>query len=162
MTGWLGPQEWQAVALSLRVAVAATGLSLPFGILAAYALARWSFWGKPVVNGLIHLPLVLPLSLFDIAPPAWALDYLTMAAACFAAMFLADRRDHRRKGSMLHGTPVMLALCLLWPISVIGYTALYLAEQETDAAEVVVVFFEMTLHALVLIAMNYALLRGFG
>ena len=60
MTGWLGPQEWQAVALSLRVAVVATGLSLPFGILAAYALARWSFWGKPVVNGLIHLPLVLP------------------------------------------------------------------------------------------------------
>jgi molybdate transport system permease protein len=41
MTGWLGPDEWQAVALSLRVAFWATALSLPFGILVAYALSRW-------------------------------------------------------------------------------------------------------------------------
>jgi molybdate transport system permease protein len=58
--GWLGPEEWQAVALSLRVAFWATLLSLPFGILAAHALARWTFPGKQVLNGLIHLPLVLP------------------------------------------------------------------------------------------------------
>lgn len=60
MTGWLGPEEWQAVALSLRVAAVATVFSLPFGLLAAYALARWEFRGKHVLNGLIHLPLVLP------------------------------------------------------------------------------------------------------
>ena len=35
-------------------------VSLPFGLLAAQALARWNFWGKPVLNGLVHLPLVLP------------------------------------------------------------------------------------------------------
>jgi ABC-type glycerol-3-phosphate transport system permease component len=46
MTGWLGPEEWQAVALSLRVAFWATALSLPFGILVAYALARWTFPGR--------------------------------------------------------------------------------------------------------------------
>lgn len=58
--GWLGPQEWQAVALSLRVSFWATLLSLPFGIFTAYALARWRFAGKAVLNGLVHLPLILP------------------------------------------------------------------------------------------------------
>ncbi|MEX0284586.1 MAG: molybdate ABC transporter permease subunit [Paracoccaceae bacterium] len=59
MTGF-GPEEWQAITLSLRVATVATLLSLPLGILAGYALARWQFPGKQVLNGLIHLPLVLP------------------------------------------------------------------------------------------------------
>ncbi|NIZ08005.1 molybdate ABC transporter permease subunit [Pseudooceanicola sp. HF7] len=56
----LGPEEWQAVALSLKVAVWATLVSLPFGVLTAYALARWSFPGRQLLNGLVHLPLVLP------------------------------------------------------------------------------------------------------
>lgn len=57
---WLGPEEWQAVALSLRVSFWATIVSLPFGLLAAYALARWRFPGRDVLNGFVHLPLVLP------------------------------------------------------------------------------------------------------
>jgi molybdate transport system permease protein len=60
MSDWLGPAEWQAVALSLRVSFWATLFSLPFGIFVAYALARWSFPGKQIVNGLVHLPLILP------------------------------------------------------------------------------------------------------
>jgi len=60
MTEWLGPVEWQAVALSLRVAFWATLCSLPIGIVVAYALARWSFPGKQILNGLVHLPLILP------------------------------------------------------------------------------------------------------
>jgi molybdate transport system permease protein len=60
MTDWLGPEEWRAVALSMRVAFWATLASLPFGIFVAYALARWSFPGKQLVNGLVHLPLILP------------------------------------------------------------------------------------------------------
>ncbi|GGH57040.1 molybdate ABC transporter permease subunit [Frigidibacter albus] len=59
-SNWLGPAEWQAVRLSLRVSLVATLASLPLGILAAYALARWTFWGKPLLNGLVHLPLILP------------------------------------------------------------------------------------------------------
>ncbi len=58
--GWLGPEEWRAVALSLQVSVWATLVSLPFGILVAYALARWSFPGKQVLNGIVLLPLILP------------------------------------------------------------------------------------------------------
>ncbi len=57
---WLGPEEWQAVALSLKVAVWATLASLPLGIFVAYALARWRFPGRQVLNGLVHLPLILP------------------------------------------------------------------------------------------------------
>lgn len=56
----LTPEEWTAVHLSLRIALTATVASLPFGIFAAYALARWRFPGKFIVDGLIHLPLVLP------------------------------------------------------------------------------------------------------
>jgi molybdate transport system permease protein len=56
----LTPAEWDAVALSLRVSFWATVASLPLALLAAHALARWSFWGKQVLNGLIHLPLILP------------------------------------------------------------------------------------------------------
>jgi molybdate transport system permease protein len=56
----LTPQEWDAVQLSLRVAFWAMAASLPFGVLAALALARGRFCGKSILNGLIHLPLVLP------------------------------------------------------------------------------------------------------
>ncbi len=56
----LTPQEWTAVALSLRVAVVSTVTALPFGIAIALLLARKQFWGKAVVDGIVHLPLVLP------------------------------------------------------------------------------------------------------
>lgn len=56
----LGPEEWAAVALSLRVAILATLASLPFGVLAALALARGRFWGRQALNVLVHLPLIMP------------------------------------------------------------------------------------------------------
>jgi molybdate transport system permease protein len=59
MTDLLTPQEWQALALSLRVSLAATAFSLPFGIAIAYILARKRFWGHALLNGIVHLPLVM-------------------------------------------------------------------------------------------------------
>jgi molybdate transport system permease protein len=56
----LSPDEWTAVWLSLRIALWATAVSLPFGIAVAFLLARASFWGKTLVDGIVHLPLVLP------------------------------------------------------------------------------------------------------
>jgi molybdate transport system permease protein len=56
----LSPQDWTAVHLSLRISIVATVTALPFGIAMAYVLARKSFWGKPLVDALVHLPLVLP------------------------------------------------------------------------------------------------------
>ena len=53
MRGWerisrvlsLTPEEWTAVELSLRIAVVATLVSLPFGLAIAWLLARKEFWG---------------------------------------------------------------------------------------------------------------------
>jgi molybdate transport system permease protein len=56
----LSADEWVAVRLSIWVSTWATAASLPLGILVAYALARWSFPGKALLNGLVHLPLILP------------------------------------------------------------------------------------------------------
>jgi molybdate transport system permease protein len=56
----LSAEEWTAVRLSLRIALWATVVSLPFGVAVAYVLARKAFWGKAVVDGMVHLPLVLP------------------------------------------------------------------------------------------------------
>ncbi|SIQ70716.1 molybdate transport system permease protein [Rhizobium sp. RU35A] len=56
----LSAEEWTAIALSLRVSIVATLLSLPVGILVGYLLARGRFWGKSLLNGLVHLPLILP------------------------------------------------------------------------------------------------------
>jgi molybdate transport system permease protein len=60
VTDWLAPTEWQAVALSLKVSLWATLVSLPLGVLVAFALARWQFRGRQLLNGLVHLPLILP------------------------------------------------------------------------------------------------------
>src|SRR4029078_11854095 len=56
----LSPEEWTAVALSLRWARVATAVSLPFGIAAGWLLARKDFPGKALLNAVIYLPLVLP------------------------------------------------------------------------------------------------------
>lgn len=60
MQTWLGPAEWQAVILSAKIAFWATLLMGPVAILTAYALVRWRFPGKAFLNGLVHLPLILP------------------------------------------------------------------------------------------------------
>ena len=56
----LSSAEWTAIGLSLRIAVVATACALPFGIAIGWLLARGTFWGKTVLDGLVHLPLVLP------------------------------------------------------------------------------------------------------
>ncbi len=56
----LTPAEWIAVELSLRVSIVATAVALPFGIAIGWLLARRNFWGKTLLDGLVHLPLVLP------------------------------------------------------------------------------------------------------
>ena len=56
----LTDSEWQAIALSLRVALASVAGSLPLGIALAWLLARRQFPGKLLLDGLVHLPLVVP------------------------------------------------------------------------------------------------------
>ncbi len=56
----LTPEELTAMLLSLKVAAVAVAFSLPFGIAVAWALSRRDFWGRSLINGLVHLPLIMP------------------------------------------------------------------------------------------------------
>ena len=87
----LTPFELSALELSLRVGVASVLCSLPLGVAAAWLLARCRFPGKTLVDGVIHLPLVLPpvvvgyalLSLFGRRGivGAWLFDKLGVSLA---------------------------------------------------------------------------------
>ncbi len=56
----LTPLELEALSLSLRVALWAVLVSLPLGLATAWLLARHEFVGKTLVDGLVHLPMVVP------------------------------------------------------------------------------------------------------
>ena len=52
--------ELQVLALSLQVSLLAIAVALPLAVLAAWVLSRLDFPGKSLLDGVIHLPLVLP------------------------------------------------------------------------------------------------------
>lgn len=52
--------EYQALILSLKVGAFAVLWLIPLGVLLAWLLSRKTFFGKSVLDSLIHLPLVLP------------------------------------------------------------------------------------------------------
>ncbi|MBC8951882.1 molybdate ABC transporter permease subunit [Xenorhabdus sp. PB62.4] len=56
----LSEYEWRTILLSLKISGIAVLFSLPFGILMAWMLARCRFFGKSLLDSIIHLPLVLP------------------------------------------------------------------------------------------------------
>ncbi|KAF0677204.1 molybdate ABC transporter permease subunit [Profundibacterium mesophilum] len=60
MLDTISAAEWDALRLSLKVSAVAVAASLPLGLLTAHALARWRFPGRQILNGLVHLPLILP------------------------------------------------------------------------------------------------------
>jgi molybdate transport system permease protein len=56
----LTPADYDAIRLSIKVAVTALALSLPFGIALAYLLAFRTFRGKVLLEVVVNLPLTLP------------------------------------------------------------------------------------------------------
>jgi molybdate transport system permease protein len=60
LSAWLTPDEWEIVALSLKVSVAAVALTLPLAYALAWVLARRRFPGLILLDALVHLPLVVP------------------------------------------------------------------------------------------------------
>ncbi|CAK0747803.1 molybdate ABC transporter membrane subunit [Azospirillaceae bacterium] len=56
----LSPAEVSAITLSLRVAFWGVISSLPLAIGVAWLLSRRTFLGHTILDGLIHLPLILP------------------------------------------------------------------------------------------------------
>src|SRR3546814_16766247 len=99
------PQEITAIELSLRVAFWAMAASLPFGVLVAMVLARCTFWGKSLLNGLVHLPLILPpvvtgyllLLVFGRRGPLG--EFLAEQLGVFFAFRWTGRSDERSVGN---------------------------------------------------------------
>ncbi len=60
MMSLLTPEEWKVIALSVRVGIFCVLISLPPGVFLGWLLARIDFRGKVLLDGLCHLPLVLP------------------------------------------------------------------------------------------------------
>ena len=56
----LSAEEWGIVALSLKVGGVAVLVTLPIAFALAWLLARGRFPGRVLLDGLVHLPLVLP------------------------------------------------------------------------------------------------------
>ncbi|MFO0829087.1 MAG: molybdate ABC transporter permease subunit [Phycisphaerales bacterium] len=56
----LTPEEWSALGLSMRVALASVAITVVPGVALAWVLARKRFWGRALVDAVVHLPLVLP------------------------------------------------------------------------------------------------------
>lgn len=52
--------EIQAIILSIKVAIYCSLISLPLALFVGYKMARNTFWGKSIVEGVLHLPLVMP------------------------------------------------------------------------------------------------------
>lgn len=77
---WLGPEEWQAVRLSLEVAARSVLVSLLPAVGVAWLLTRRRFPGRMLLDALVHLPLVVPpvvvgwglLMLFGVQGPVGA------------------------------------------------------------------------------------------
>ena len=97
----MSPDNLAALALSLRVALAATALSAVIGIPLAWALARRRFRGYAVVDVLVTLPLVLPPTVTGyylivllgrrgwLGGPLWALTGWTVTFTWYAAVIAA-------------------------------------------------------------------------
>jgi molybdate transport system permease protein len=60
VTQLLAPAEWEALRVSLIVALYSVAFSLPLAIAVAWLLARKRFMGRGALDALVHMPLVLP------------------------------------------------------------------------------------------------------
>jgi sulfate transport system permease protein len=83
MAAGFSPRAMAAYRLSLGAAFAAACVNAVFGALTAWALVRYEFFGKPIVNALVDLPFALPTAVAGIAlaalyaPNGWVGQYLS-------------------------------------------------------------------------------------
>ena len=79
-------QELQAIILSIKVALCSSIISLPIALLIGYKMARSDFKAKPIVESILHLPLVLPpvttgyLLLITLGKKGWLGEWLNNAS----------------------------------------------------------------------------------
>jgi len=68
------PDAWSAIKLTLITAAIAVPLNLVFGVSAAWAIAKYEFWGKSFLTTLIDLP-------FSVSPVVAGLIYVLIFGA---------------------------------------------------------------------------------
>ena len=68
------PDAWSAIRLTLLTAAVAVPLNLVFGVAAAWAVAKYEFWGKSFLTTLIDLP-------FSVSPVVAGLIYVLVFGA---------------------------------------------------------------------------------
>ena len=84
------PRVLASYKLTFGASLFAAGINLVFGLIVAWVLVRYDFWGKPVVDALVDLPFALPTAVAGIAltalyaPKGWlgaALDEVGIRVA---------------------------------------------------------------------------------
>jgi sulfate transport system permease protein len=68
------PDAWSAIRLTLLTAAVAVPLNLVFGVSAAWAIAKYEFWGKSFLTTLVDLP-------FSVSPVVAGLTYILVFGA---------------------------------------------------------------------------------
>ncbi len=91
------PQVFAALKLSLGMAILATLTNVVFGVLVAWVLVRYDFWGKSFINALVDLPFALPTAVTGIA-----LATLYAPNGIFGQVFA-------KLGVLLTGEPIKIA-----------------------------------------------------
>jgi len=61
------PRALASYRISFGASLVAAGLNLAFGVLVAWVLARYRFWGRSLVDALVDLPFALPTAVSGIA-----------------------------------------------------------------------------------------------
>ncbi|TNC51915.1 ABC transporter permease [Rubellimicrobium rubrum] len=112
---WARPDIWEALWLSLRVALVATAVALVLGTLCAAAVARSRFFGREAVSLLVVLPIALPgiitgialrsaFSLADIPFSFWTI-VLGHATFCVVVVYNnAVARFRRVSGNLIEAS----------------------------------------------------------
>ncbi|EYD76088.1 Spermidine Putrescine ABC transporter permease component potC [Rubellimicrobium mesophilum DSM 19309] len=112
---WARPDIWEALSLSLRVALIATLVALVLGTLCAAAVARTRFFGREAVSLLVVLPIALPgiitgislrsaFSLADIPFSFWTI-VLGHATFCIVVVYNnAVARFRRVSGNLIEAS----------------------------------------------------------
>lgn len=136
-------QEWAAISLSIRVATTAVLASLPLAVALGWLLARRNFPGKSLLDGFLHLPLVMPpvvtgyllLLAFGRQGPigAWLYDWfgvtlafrwtgaaLAAAVMGFPLMLRAIRLSFEAIDRRLEGAAGTLGASPLWTFALVS------------------------------------------
>ncbi len=112
---WNRPDVWDALGLSLRVALIATGIALVLGTLTAAAVSRSRFFGREAVSLLVILPIALPgiitgialrsaFSILDVPFSTWTI-VLGHATFCIVVVYNnAVARFRRLSGSLMEAS----------------------------------------------------------